>query len=709
MKIVHTESSCGWGGQEIRILEEARGLIARGHDVSVLCPPEARIYAEAPRFGVPVVALPIARKRLAGLFAVRRYLQQTRPDVVNTHSSTDSWLVALACASLRYVHNAPAIVRTRHISAPVASSASNRWLYGRAARHLVTTGEALRRMLIDDLSLMPQNVTSVPTGIDPARFYPGDKAAAKAALGLDPQRRYIGIVATLRSWKGHLYLLEAFAKLKAPDWTLVIVGEGPMRVNIEPTIAALNLQDRVVLAGQQNAPEDWLRALDIFCLPSYANEGVPQALLQAMLCALPIVTTPVGAILEAVKDGETALVVEPRNADALATAIDRLIRDPLFAAQLGERARAYALENFTQEKMLDAMARIFSAAAMQCTVTSSTATTSTLVINVTRIGDTLLTTPSLRAIAATGGKLTFLGHPKRAEVIQHLPYVTHVGEITKKSAPWRGRFAALCGKPYDLAFVYGFDEALVAYALRVAKRVLAFRQKSESLNRRLYRVVDIATPMSVHAVDLLLDLPAAAGIPAQGRHLDYHVTPDETAWARATLAQTPATNHRPLIGLQVASFPTKAYRDWPLPNFMALADRIRAHYPQAHFLIFGGSEEQERTRSLANTLGNAATCYAGRLTLRQTAALMNEIDLYVGVDTGPTHIMGALHRPMVALYHGYSPSRLLAPLDHPSAYIVDHPLADRGATPQTPMADITVDAVWQAVERALAEHPPRAR
>jgi glycosyltransferase involved in cell wall biosynthesis len=368
MKIVHTEASCGWGGQEIRILEEARGLIARGHEVSLLCPAEARIYAEAPRFGVPATALPIARKRLAGLFAMRRWLQAQRPDVVNTHSSTDSWLTALACASLS---QAPAVVRTRHISAPVAATATSRWLYGRSAQHLVTTGESLRRMLIGDLALKPENVTSVPTGIDSARFFPGDKAAAKQALGLDPQGHYLGIVATLRSWKGHLYLLEAFAKLKAPDWTLLIVGEGPQRGNIEAKIAALNLQGRVILAGQQNAPEDWLRALDIFCLPSYANEGVPQALMQAMLSGLPIVTTPVGAILEAVSDGETALVVPPQDAAALAAAIDRLIGDKALAAELGERARAQAIANFSLEKMLDAMARIFLAVTQKSLVTQT--------------------------------------------------------------------------------------------------------------------------------------------------------------------------------------------------------------------------------------------------------------------------------------------------------------------------------------------------
>jgi len=355
VKILHTEASCGWGGQEIRILEESCGLIQRGHEVSVACPAHARMATEAARFGVPVATLPIEFKTIAGFLALRRQLASTRPDVVNTHSSADSWLVALACATLPAP---PAIVRTRHISAPVAGNFANRWLY-RQARAVATTGESLRRHLLDTLDLDPERVTSVPTGIDTERFAPTDKSAAKAALGLDQNKIHVGIVATLRSWKGHLYLLDAFAQLQRPDLQLVIVGEGPMREPITEKIAALGLGDRVTLAGQRTDPERWLQAMDVFCLPSYANEGVPQAILQAMLCALPIVTTPVGSILEAVSDGETALVVPPKDATALAAAISRLLDDPALAAHLGDHARRVASADFSKDTMLDRMETLF--------------------------------------------------------------------------------------------------------------------------------------------------------------------------------------------------------------------------------------------------------------------------------------------------------------------------------------------------------------
>ena len=121
MNIVHTESSLGWGGQEIRILSESQGLIARGHRVGLVCPPEARVHEEARRRGVPVTALPIGRKNLRGFLALRRWLRENPCDVVNTHSSTDSWLSALALKSLG--RPCP-LVRTRHISAAVPTGAA---------------------------------------------------------------------------------------------------------------------------------------------------------------------------------------------------------------------------------------------------------------------------------------------------------------------------------------------------------------------------------------------------------------------------------------------------------------------------------------------------------------------------------------------------------------------------------------------------------
>ena len=335
-------------------------MMRRGHRVGLICPRSSRIFSEARRFGVPVTALPIARRRPVGIVALARFLATHPVNVVNTHSSIDSWLVALACRS-PWVSRArrPALVRTRHLSVPVPHDMLTRWLYTRATAEIVTTGESIRQQLIRGIGVAPERATSIPTGVDPKRYSPRDKAASRHTLGLPEDVPLVGIVATLRSWKGHRFLVEAMPLLARRNAQLLIIGDGPQRDALERQIAELGLSSRVWLTGNQSNVVPWLAALDVFALPSYANEGVPQALIQAMHLGIPCVTTDAGAIGEIAIHDVTALVVSKQNAVALAGAIDRLLGDPALCARLAWSGRERALAKFSLEAMLDRMEAVF--------------------------------------------------------------------------------------------------------------------------------------------------------------------------------------------------------------------------------------------------------------------------------------------------------------------------------------------------------------
>jgi|SRR5208282_4915182 len=359
LSIVHTESSAGWGGQEIRILSEASGMLERGHRVRLVAPPETAIAIAAGRAGIPVIPLPIRKKGLHDYWSMRRWLGASRAqvDIVNTHSSTDSWLAAIACSTMRAP---PPIVRTRHVSTAINGGAATRWLYADATAHIVTTGEALRVQLTSRLRIPGDRVTSVPTGIDLARFVPGDKTAARQRLGLR-QLPALGCIATLRNWKGHDYLFEAIALDRKGwgGWTIVVVGDGPHRPKLEAHLAALGLGDLVQFVGQQDDVVPWFQAMDLVTLPSYGEEGVPQAIMQAMACGIPVVSTPVGAIAEAVEPERTGILVAPRSAEALSAGLARLRDDEPLRARLGAEARVRALRDFGMAPMLDRMEGIF--------------------------------------------------------------------------------------------------------------------------------------------------------------------------------------------------------------------------------------------------------------------------------------------------------------------------------------------------------------
>ncbi len=336
----------------------------------------------------------------------------------------------------------------------------------------------------------------------------------------------------------------------------------------------------------------------------------------------------------------------------------------------------------------------------------SEAPASILVINVCRIGDTLLATPAIRALARMWpeARITVLGHPKRVEVIEHLPFVAEVGAITKQRALFRGWLQA---SRYDLAIVYGHDQALVRYALRVARQVVAFRQQDAALNARLYRCVEEAPAYSEHAVDGALRLIKALGIPMAGKRLSFALHESERRAAADRLAALGLEGVHPLIGLKIASFPTKAYRDWPVDHFVELCERIRALWPDAGFIIFGGPDERDNIAAAQRRIGGRCAAFSD-LSLREAGAVMSLLDAYVGVDTGPTHIMGSFDIPIVAMFHCKLPRSLYGPLEHPCDFSLDHPRLGQACDETTAMAELSVDAVAGQLAAALRASRDRA-
>jgi heptosyltransferase-3 len=316
-----------------------------------------------------------------------------------------------------------------------------------------------------------------------------------------------------------------------------------------------------------------------------------------------------------------------------------------------------------------------------------------LVIAVARIGDTLLATPMLRALkqASPRGYLEVMTHPKRLDVLRHLPFIDRLTSISKGSAWLR---SLLRTKRFDWAFVFGQDLALVKYALRVSDKVVAFRQADDAVNARLHDAVDEPIP-SPHAVWHRLLLLRSTGVNAGDLRLAWQVTVSEREAARAWLAQRIVSpDARPIIGLQLASFHTKSHRDWPVERFVEMARLALAEMPHARFVLLGDHQGIPAAEEFRAVLPECSVMAAGTLSLRASAALVSQLDLYVGVDTGPTHIAGALGIPMVALYHAAYPGRNLAPLQNPLCRVIEHPNTGIAADINADMSDITAASVW---------------
>ena len=328
LAILHTEASLGWGGQERRILVEALAMRRRGHRLAFACEPRGELYRRAREQNFPVTPLTFGGMHNLGAWVkLRRLLTAGTVDILNTHSSLDSWVGTLAWRSL---HARPLLVRTRHLSTRVKDNRPTRWLYQTPAA-IITTGQVTKDLLVERLGVPDRRIFSIPTGVELTEFVPQGKSRELLAQVKIPADAFIfGSVAVLRSWKGHLYLLEAFQELIQGGVRafLVLVGEGPYRPVIEEKISQLGVQPWVRLVGFRDQVAPWFALMDVKVLASYANEGVPQSLLQALAMARPVVGTTVGGIPEVIVDTDTGLLVPPKRPQALAQAMARLMAGP---------------------------------------------------------------------------------------------------------------------------------------------------------------------------------------------------------------------------------------------------------------------------------------------------------------------------------------------------------------------------------------------
>ncbi len=325
-----------------------RAVARRGHHVIVVAPHKAGTAPRDEEPGVTVLrfryapaawetvayggGIPTNLKanpaRLALLpgflaaFSAAAWRLAGKVDVLHAHW-TPSGLAAWPAARLRRV---PLVVTTHGSDLNMVGKGPSAWLtrflFKRVAA-VVPVSQALADRA-KELGAPAGRVQPIYLGVDARRFHPGDRAQARAALGLDVQRPRILFVGMLRTIKGADHLLEAMALVRQrfPAAALSMIGEGPELARLQDLARRLGLDDVVTFHGAQARAlmPDWMRAADVFVLPSLM-EGRPISILEALASGVPVVASRVGGIPEIVEDGAAGRLVPPASPQDLAAAL----------------------------------------------------------------------------------------------------------------------------------------------------------------------------------------------------------------------------------------------------------------------------------------------------------------------------------------------------------------------------------------------------
>lgn len=188
-----------------------------------------------------------------------------------------------------------------------------------------------------------------------------DAARAKKYFKFNAEDKVIGVVARLVEDKGHEYLIRAVNILKneIPNIRLLIVGDGKHRSALQKLTQELHLEDRVVFAGNQNDITLPLSAVDVFVLPATWREGFGLSIIEAMTCRRPVIVTNIWALNDLIDNGKTGLIVEPKDAEALAKAISETLGNSEEAAKRVAAARQYVERSFPIARMAKEIREVY--------------------------------------------------------------------------------------------------------------------------------------------------------------------------------------------------------------------------------------------------------------------------------------------------------------------------------------------------------------
>jgi len=352
--VLHTEASTGLGGQELRIVAEARWLDEHGWTALIACQPQSPLLVEARRAGLTAEAIAMRHAAdVTGLIRLRRLMRARAAAVVHTHSSIDSWLGSLAARSLGL-----AVVRSRHVSIPISRRGA---LVYRLADRIITSGEAVRAIVVD-AGLPAERVVPVTAGVDIRRFHAGVSGQeVRRELGVASATPVVGLVANVRGSKGHNVFLEAAAAVlrDVPDARFLIVGDGVGFEEVRRRVREGGLEAAVIMTGFRRDVPQLMAALDVLVLPSVKSEATSQVIPQALAVGTPVVASTVGGSPELVRDGETGRLVPPGDARALAQTIVELLRDPVAARAMARAGQAMVRARYTLDAAMERTTAVY--------------------------------------------------------------------------------------------------------------------------------------------------------------------------------------------------------------------------------------------------------------------------------------------------------------------------------------------------------------
>jgi L-malate glycosyltransferase len=363
LRVLYTVNRMDVGGSQTHLLQVLRLLDRRRFEPMLCClSGQGALLETATQTGTTVVSVGLGGLKspaaLGALVRLTRFMRRERIDVVHNYLLRANLVGTLAAraAGIPVTLTSKRGCHERHGLELASARLSNR-----LADCVTTNANAVRTFVHDNEGCPLEKMVVIPSGIDTDHFAPLPLNDAKERLGLPADRPTVGIVTRNRVRKGVEEFVRAMAAVRErlPDASAVVVGELSLDDGLSGLVHTLGLDGHLHVLGPRSDMPEVLSAFDLFVLSSH-DEGMSNAILEAMAMQKPVVATDVGGTSEVVQHGRTGLLVPPKDPAALAQAISQILAAPQeSAAAMGARGRAVVVERFSARAMVRQMEDLY--------------------------------------------------------------------------------------------------------------------------------------------------------------------------------------------------------------------------------------------------------------------------------------------------------------------------------------------------------------
>ncbi|MDD5019194.1 MAG: lipopolysaccharide heptosyltransferase II [Candidatus Omnitrophica bacterium] len=648
MNILQILPQLNVGGVETGTVDLAKYLARQGHR-SVVVSAGGTLVSELEKAGIPHYELPVDNKafwvmcKAAG--EVARIIAKEKIQIVHARSRVPAWVGFMACRKADAVFLTTAHGHySRHIFSHMMG-----W-----GKYTIVPSSVIGKHMMEDFGVPLANIRLVPRSVDLERFvFRGPRKKG------DKEFR-IGVIGRITPIKGQVYFLKALARVlrEAPYVTgWVVGGISPGKDNymeeLEVWTRRLGLSGTVSFLGNRRDIPEVLEGLDALVMPSIAEESFGRVVVEAQAVGVPVIASRVGGVVEIIEDGRDGLLVFPKDDEAIAQAVVRLVRDPGLSGRLAEAGRRKVEEKYSLDKMAGDTLAVYQEALESRRI---------LVIKFSAVGDAILAIPSLKALKKKypRASLVCLTGREAAEVFQRCPYIDEllVCDFKGKDKGWRGlwRLARrLLSRRFDgvVDLQNNKKSHLLSYATLSVHRYGYDNGKfGFLLNHRIRGAKDPLPPVE-HQFRVL----GMMGIAFEGEALDLWPSPDDEKFADDFLKDCSLTD-KPWVGINIGSSPRWTSKRWIASRFSGLCDALEKKGWRV--VLTGAATDAAFAKKILDAAHSRPVCAVAQTTLMQLAALIGRCQVYVTGDSAPMHVAAAMHVPFVALFGPTDPGRHLA-------------------------------------------------